>query len=173
MVEPPSAAPTVLLLDVDDEILERLLAAAIADADLREVMPPVAGPPGWTQARLDAFRAFHRARRALAGPLGEITFAVSADGQVVGSGRLKRTGPPETLETGLWLTRSSRGRGIGTAALQCLLDQARRASATAVTAETTAANAAAVAVLRHTGSALTIDADSGQVHAEIPLSSPS
>jgi hypothetical protein len=104
-----SEKPVVCLLSVDDDALERLLATAVTDADPAEVMPPVAGPAGWTAQRQDAFRAFHRARRGgLAGALHESTFAVAADGLIVGSARLELK-EPGTLEAGLWLARSARG----------------------------------------------------------------
>jgi RimJ/RimL family protein N-acetyltransferase len=130
-------------------------------------MPPVAGPAGWTAQREDAFRAFHRARRAgLTGGHHESTFAVAADGEIVGSARLELK-EPGTLEAGLWLARSARGRGIGTAVLRALLEEAAKAGAVTVVAETTAGNTAAVGVLRHSGGMFSVDNGSDHVHAEI------
>lgn len=162
--------PTVRLQPVDDDVLEDLLAAAVADADPEEAMPPVAGPPGWTVARREAFRAFHRDRRdGLAGPLQEATFAVVTDGEVAGSARLQRREGPATLEAGLWLARSARGRGIGTAVLRALLDEAAASGAHTVIAETTESNAAALGSLRGIGARLTVDGASGHVYARLPV----
>lgn len=164
--------PVVCLLSVDDDVLERLLATAVADADPAEVMPPVAGPAGWTVQRRDAFRAFHRARRGgLVGAFHESAFAVAADGRIAGSARLELK-EPGTLEAGLWLARSARGRGIGPVVLQALLDEAAKTGAATVVAETTTANTAAVGVLRRSGGMLSADKGSGHVHAEIRLMQP-
>ncbi|MGI5401085.1 GNAT family N-acetyltransferase [Streptomyces sp. CA-135486] len=161
---------TVELRHVDEEMLEGLLAVAVNDAAPDEVMPPVTGPPGWTTARQDAFRAWHRARRpGLAGPLHECTFAILIDGKIVGSARLARRDSQEVLETGMWLARSVRGRGIGTAALHAVLNAAARADARLVVAETTATNLAAIAALRRNEARLTTDRRTGHVHARLPL----
>ena len=91
-----SDKPDVHLLPVDDDVLERLLAAAVADADPGEVMPPVAGPAGWTDQRRDAFRSFHRDRRdGLAGSLSETTIANTA-----ARGALRHSGASISTETG-------------------------------------------------------------------------
>ncbi|MEU4495677.1 GNAT family N-acetyltransferase [Streptomyces sp. NPDC023998] len=161
---------TVELRHVDEEMLEGLLAVAVNDAAPDEVMPPVTGPPGWTTTRQDAFRAWHRARRpGLAGPLHECTFAILADGKIVGSARLACRDSQEVLETGMWLARSARGRGIGTAALDAILNEAARADARFVVAETTATNLAAIAALRRNDARLTTDQHTGHVHAHLPL----
>jgi RimJ/RimL family protein N-acetyltransferase len=164
--------PIACLLSINDDVLERLLATAVTDADPAEVMAPVAGPAGWTAQRQDAFRAFHRARRGgLTGALHESTFAVAADGRIVGSARLELK-EPGTLEAGLWLARSARGRGIGTAVLQALLEEAARAGAATVAAETTMTNTAAVNILRHSDGMFSADKGSGHVHAEIRVMQP-
>jgi RimJ/RimL family protein N-acetyltransferase len=164
-----SENPIVSLLPVDDDVLERLLATAVADADPAEVMPPVAGPAGWTVQRQDAFRAFHRARRdGPAGALHERTFAVAAKGQIVGSARLELR-EPGVLEAGLWLARSARGHGIGTAVMPLLLAEASNAGAVSVIAETMIANTAARAVLGRSGGQISMDEIHGHVHAEIHL----
>jgi RimJ/RimL family protein N-acetyltransferase len=67
----------------------------------------------------------------------------------------------------MWLGRSVRGRGIGVRALRLLLDEAARTGARRVVAETTAANAAAIKVLRRCSAVLVFDGS--QVHAEIPV----
>lgn len=38
----------VTLRRLDEDLLQELLDVAVVEADLYEVMPPVAGPPGWT-----------------------------------------------------------------------------------------------------------------------------
>ncbi|WP_254665891.1 GNAT family N-acetyltransferase [Streptomyces sp. WMMB 322] len=156
------------LQQVDEERLEALLAVAVDDAAPEEVMPPVAGPPGWTPERQEAFRTWHRVRRpGLAGPLQESTFAITHDRKIVGSARLAVRDGHEVLETGMWLARSQRGRGIGTAALRMLLHEAARTSARAVVADTTIQNTAAVAALRRNGATLITSHDTADVHAEL------
>jgi len=133
-------------------------------------MPPVAGAPGWTAARLEAFRAFHRARRAgLDGPHGEVTLAVVADDAVVGSARLARKPHLDeaSLETGMWLAETARGRGLGTATLKALLEEAGRYLATSVVAETTSCNRAALGVLRSCGAVLEASEMGGRIRANL------
>ncbi|MFE7314313.1 GNAT family N-acetyltransferase [Streptomyces sp. NPDC057555] len=169
----------VALQQVDDECLEELLAVAVDDAAPEEVMPPVAGSPGWTLERQDAFRAWHRARRpGLAGPIRESTFAITYGGKVVGSARLALRESLGVLETGMWLARSQRGRGIGTVTLRLLLQEAARTGARAVVAETKTHNTAALAALRRNGATLITSQDGTEVHAELlpkdtPPTSPS
>ncbi|MEB3958778.1 GNAT family N-acetyltransferase [Streptomyces kunmingensis] len=165
----------VQLRQVDEEGLEELLAVAVEDAEPEEVMPPVTGPPGWTLARQEAFRNWHRARRdGLVGPLHESTFAVTYDGKTVGSARLALRGTHGVLETGMWLARSWRGQGVGTAALRLLLQEAAGAGARSVVADTEVHNAAALASLRRNGATLSASQDTGAVHAEFVLpASPS
>ncbi|MDH6143722.1 RimJ/RimL family protein N-acetyltransferase [Kitasatospora sp. GP30] len=165
-------AGQVELQAMDEQVLAGLLAVAVADAAPEEVMPPVAGPPGWTQTRQEAFRAWHRAHRpGLAGPLGEVTFAVVDDGSIVGSARLARRDPstPGVLETGLWLARSRRGRGTGTAALRLIRAEAARLGADHVVADTRSHNAAALGALRRNGAALSPAPDGDQVEARLPV----
>ena len=100
----------------------------------------------WTAERIDWLRRFHRDRRgASTGPLGEATWAVSLDGTVVGSVRLERTAEPEVLETGIGLTRSVRGRGVGRLAVAAVLERAGRLGAREVCADTSPHNAPALA----------------------------
>ncbi|WP_461035084.1 GNAT family N-acetyltransferase [Streptomyces mayteni] len=160
----------VALRPMDEENLAALLATAVADAPPEDVMPPVAGPAGWTADRREAFLAWHRARLAgLDGPAGEAAYAVADGGLVVGSVRLARAGGPDVLETGIWLGRSRRGRGIGTAALRLLCAEARRAGGRLLVADTTADNGAAVAILRRLGATLCRHPDGVAVHATLPL----
>ncbi|MFB6549943.1 GNAT family N-acetyltransferase [Streptomyces sp. NPDC056405] len=163
----------VELRQVDEVTLEGLLAVAVEDAEPEEVMPPAAGPPGWTALRREAFRAWHRARRpGLAGPLRESTFAIVHEGETVGSARLAVRGSREVLETGMWLARSQRGRGIGSAALRVLLGEAARAGAQTVVADTTVHNAAALAALRGNGATLAPGEGTADVHAELRPGTP-
>ncbi|MDT0319512.1 GNAT family N-acetyltransferase [Streptomyces millisiae] len=161
----------VALRVVDEETLGGLLAAAVADAAPEDVMPPVAGPPGWTSDRREAFLAWHRARgrAGLDGPAREATYAVVHDGAIVGSVRLARAGAPGELETGIWLGRSHRGRGIGTVALRLLRVEARRVGGRVLVADTTADNAPAVAALRRLGATLSRRPDGVAVSARLPL----
>lgn len=163
----------VELREVDEGNLEALLAVAVDDAAPEEVMPPVAGPPGWTPERQEAFRTWHRARRpGLDGPLREATFAIICEGRIVGSARLAVRDGRAVLETGMWLARSRRSCGIGTAALRMLLDEAAAAGARAVVADTTSDNAAALAALRHHGAALVGSRHTADVHAELRTTRP-
>ncbi|MEU6659967.1 GNAT family protein [Streptomyces sp. NPDC046821] len=160
---------SVELRNVDEGNLERLLVVAVADADPEEVMPPVAGPPGWTTGRQEAFRAWHRARRpGLDGPLGERTFAIVCEGEIVGSARLAARATGQVLETGMWLARSHRGQGLGTATLRQLLDAAAETGAHSVVADTKTHNAAALSALRRNGATLRPgEGSSDDVHAEL------
>jgi RimJ/RimL family protein N-acetyltransferase len=156
----------VVLTPLDDALTERLLAVAVAGATPDEVMPPVDGPPGWTPARQEFFRAFHRERHpGLAGPLHTVMFAVHADGRLVGMIRL--TLERDDAETGMWLARSARGQGLATQALQALLGEARRAGARTVKADTTPGNRAAQATLTRCGAAL--DHQGEKVYARLEL----
>ncbi|WP_406859044.1 GNAT family N-acetyltransferase [Streptomyces sp. HUAS MG47] len=168
-------AQVVDLRRVNQDSLEDLLAVAVADAAPDEVMPPVAGPPGWTAGRQEAFRDWHRARYGgLAGPLRESTFTIRYDGAVVGSARLALRDGDDVLETGMWLGRSHRGRGIGTAALRLLLAEAARAGARAVVADTKTHNTAALGALRRNGATLIAGHGTAEIHAELspPSSAP-
>jgi RimJ/RimL family protein N-acetyltransferase len=158
--------PVVVLTPLDDALTERLLAVAVAGAAPEEVMPPVDGPPGWTPARQEFFRAFHRERQpGLAGPPHTVMFAVHADDRLVGMIRL--TLETDEAETGMWLARSARGRGLAAPALRALLDEARRAGARTVRADTTPGNRAALATLSRCGAAL--DHREDKVYARLEL----
>ncbi|MEV4755633.1 GNAT family N-acetyltransferase [Micromonospora sp. NPDC049559] len=158
----------VRLTPMDEQVLEPLLSVAVAEAEPGEVMPPVEAPAGWSQARRDAFREFYRASFAgLDGPTRTLMYAILADEDVVGMIRMSRRDEPGMVETGMWLGQSARGQGIGLAALRELLVEAERNGVSVVVAETTAANAAALGVLRKCGAVL--HHDDGAVHAEIRL----
>jgi RimJ/RimL family protein N-acetyltransferase len=131
-------------------------------------MPPVTAPAGWSHARLKAFREFYQSNYGgLDGPTRTQMYAVVCDGDVVGMIRMARRDEPNTMEVGMWLGRSSRGKGIGGAALRLLLVEAANAGTRRVIAETTSQNTAALAALRRCGAELH-DQGTG-VHAEIEL----
>lgn len=141
---------TVRLVTVDDDVLERLVAAARAEADPDDVTPPLG--TGWGPVRERWLRDFHTDRRdGLAGPLAEATWAVLLGNAVVGGVRLRVTDDPRVLETGIWLTRPVRGRGVGTSALALVVEQARDVGAHLLTADTTATNLAMTTVLSRLG----------------------
>lgn len=108
------------LVPVDEEVLEDLLALAVAEARPGEVMPPASGESDterratWTDLRKGAFREYHRRCRVnLRSPVPEVTWAVKARGRVVGAARLAQVdGDPDAREVGLWLGESYRGQGI-------------------------------------------------------------
>lgn len=158
--------PAVTLVDVDELTLDRLVNAAITDAAANEVTPPVTTGDEWSPARIAWLKDFHRNRRnGLSGPVGEATWAILASDQVVGSVRLKRTAVPEILETGIWLTRRTRGHGVGRLVMAGVLQTAATLSAQGVRAETTTGNRAALRVLRSLGFDLVASKDSASVAA--------
>lgn len=227
----PSAepVPAVALLDVSEDVLEQLLELALRDADADEVTPPLGTTAGWTTDRISWFREFHRAAAAgLDGPAGQKTWAISCDGQMAGSVRLRRmdtepaaagegwagagaeavgaagagaggagpgggagavagrggyAGPSDgaeagagggrALETGIWLARSFRGRGVGREALRLVKARAASTGAAVLVAETTAGNVGALALLKYAGAELVTGAASQTqtvpVIAKIPL----
>jgi len=115
----------VRLTRVDERLLTPLLSVAVAETKPDEVMPPVEAPPGWSQPRRDAFCEFYRSHyRGLNGPTRTLTYGILCNSDVVGMIRMARSDGPDTLETGMWLGRSARGRGIGGRALRLLLDEA-------------------------------------------------
>jgi len=199
----PSAepVPAVALLDVSEDVLEQLLELALRDADADEVTPPLGTTAGWNTDRISWFREFHRAAAAgLDGPAGQKTWAIRCDGQLAGSIRLKRmdaepaeagdgtaggggagsgggTGAGDggggALETGIWLARSFRGRGVGREALRLVKARAASTGAAVLVAETTAGNVGALALLKYAGAELVTGAASQTqtvpVIAKIPL----
>ena len=223
----PSAepVPAVELLDVSEAVLEQLLELALRDADADEVTPPLGETAAWNTDRISWFREFHHAAAAgLDGPAQQKSWAISCDGQLAGSVRLKRIGPapgsvvgtvepldagtgaggtrgggtggaietgiqpaaslddaPQTdslvaggaLETGIWLGRSFRGRGVGREALRLVKALAASAGASHLVAETTAGNVGAIALLKSAGAELVTGAASATatvpVKGTIPL----
>ncbi len=159
----------IALAAVDDVVLERLVVAATSDAAAGDVTPPLTPGDVWTPERMAWLRAFHLDRRAgLDSEAGEATWAVLADGRVVGGARLARVAQDDVLDVGLWLTRRARGTGVGRSALAALLEHATALGAVAVCAQTTASNAAALAVLRQHGFACSSLPD-GAVRAQVSL----
>lgn len=152
----------VTLRLVDETELARLLEVAVADAVPGEVMPPVAGPPGWTEERRAAFYAHYGAEKARA-------YAFEVNDRIVGAGRLAPADSPGSMEAGVWLARSARGRGYGTQMLHLMTEEARALGATAIIAETTTANLAATGALRNIGAKLWEDPESGSVHATLRI----
>lgn len=147
-----SETARVQLVDVDEPTLDALVAAAVGDAAPDEVTPPFDDGGTWSEQRVTWLRELHRSRQdGIDGPYREATWAVLSGGEVVGQIRLKRTGDAGVMETGAWLTRSARGRGIGVAALQAAIDRAVAFGASAVYAETTIGNVRAQGVLRRLG----------------------
>lgn len=163
-------AGAVRLEPVDERNLEPLLSVAAAEAEPDDVMPPVDAPAGWSLARREAFRDFHRASfGGLDGPTRTQMYAILAAGEVVGMVRMTRCDEPGTVETGMWLGRSARGQGLGAVALRELLSAAAAAGMQTVVAETTPDNAGALSVLRKCGAKL--HEDGVKVRAEMCLDS--
>ena len=129
-------------------------------------MPPLEGPPGWTQERQRFFLEFFA-------PMVEseetVVFAVMAGEDLAGFMRLRRM--PDTdgavAETGMWLGRSHRGKGIGAAAFDALLAEAARRGYSRVMADTTPQNVAALGVLRRGRARLR--EEGGKIYAEIAI----
>lgn len=155
---------------LDESLLADLLELAVGSAEPEEVMPPVAGPPGWTDIRRQAFVDFHRARfGGFAGPEATVMYGILTDGGIAGMIRLAKTSVPDEYETGMWLGRRYRGKGLAAAALRAVLAQARALGGAAVIAETTPENAAALGTLRSCGAELRDDRASGKVTARFSL----
>lgn len=146
----------------DEAGLRRLLEVAVAQTDPDEAMPPMPGHPAWTPQRREAFLAFF-------GPMLDspdtVIYAVIAGETMVGFTRLKKTDRPGTAETGMWLGRTHRGRGIGAAVLRELLREAASRGLNRIVADTTVGNLAAQGVLRH-AKARMVEED-GKIYAEI------
>ncbi len=160
----------VALRPVDENLLERMVQAALADASADEVTPPLTPGGGWSPERVAWMRALHRGCRAgLDGPAGQATWAVVADGSVVGAVRLKRSDEAGVLETGIWLTRGVRGRDVGRRALVAVLELAGAAGAAVVCADTAVDNPAALSLLRRLGFACGPPSSGGRVPARRAL----
>jgi RimJ/RimL family protein N-acetyltransferase len=139
---------------MDESLLGPVAALAVAEAIPQEVMPVPAGTEGWTPDLARRFVEHHRERLAgWDGPNGERCSVVMETGQPVGVARLA-VHDANTLEAGLWLARSARSRGVGTAVFSALRAEAARSGAT-LRCGTTADNRGAVTLLRRAGARLT------------------
>ena len=97
---------TVTLRLIDEELLPRVLEAAVAGVDPADAMPAVPGPPGWTPERRAAFGDFHR---SIAGK----SYAVMTGGEIIGATRLTPAEAPGAAEIGIWLSREARAMTSG------------------------------------------------------------
>lgn len=158
----------VSLVDVGEDVLERLLALAVRDADADDVTPRVGNGTGWNPERISWFREYHRRAVGLDGPARQKSWAIRCAGGLAGSIRLRWTGPG-TVETGLWLARGCRGMGIGRESLRQVTVQAAAAGAAALVADTTAGNSAALALLRAAGAELDFAASDSPGSAAVPV----
>lgn len=161
--------PDVTLRQLDEDLLQDLLEAAVADADPHEVMPPVAGPAGWTAERRTAFSRFHRSRSLSADPV-EVTYAIVVGDAVVGAARLCPVqGAEHTVEAGVWIGRSHRGSGVGGQVLHHLLALARAGGFDSLFVSTTPDNTASQRLLTALGADLVREGDA--VTAQVDLHS--
>ena len=134
------------LVPVNEDVLEDLLALAVAEAQPGEVMPPASGESAteprttWTDLRKGAFREYHRRCRVNPhSPVPEVTWAVTARGRIVGAARLAEVdGDSEAREVGLWLGESYRGQGISGEVGYWALAAAQTMDARRLVARTTA-----------------------------------
>ena len=161
---------SVSLMAVNEAVLAELVAVAKNSATASEVTPALTPGDDWSPQRVAWLERFHRERReGLDGPQGEATWAVVIDSQVVGSVRLTVLLPKlHVVETGIWLARSARGRGIGRQAVAAALEHAATAGAQEVRAETTPANQAAQGLLRSLGFDL-VASDDDRVRGRLAL----
>jgi RimJ/RimL family protein N-acetyltransferase len=162
----------VQLNELSDEMLSRLVRHALLDSDIHEVMPAGPGPATWTPERVDEFVLFHHSRRGgLDGPAGEVSWAILVDSRAAGVVRLQRVASG-SLEVGMWLTRSTRGRGIGGQVLTSMVSRAATLGANRLVAVTTSTNQAALSALAHIGARMYAPTADGRVRAEIDLIKP-
>src|SRR4051794_39919770 len=129
-------------------------------------MPPVDDRPGWTPARRDAFRAFHRGRSLDPATAVERTWVIDVNGTAAGAARLERSG--DAVEAGVWLSRAVRGRGIGRVVAALLLAGAPTCGAARVLPPAPARHPAARGPPAGLGATLTTAGD--EVTAELRLS---
>lgn len=164
-----ASIPNVQLGNLDDDALEQLVLGAVPDTAIQEVMPLTPGPATWTPQRLREFASFHHGRRGgLDGPVGEVSFAILVDEMVSGIVRLQRAAP-DSLEVGMWLTRSARGRGIGGQVLALVAHKAAELGARRLVADTTTSNRAALGALSRIGADIHAPSLDGRVGAEVDL----
>ncbi|MFI6300093.1 GNAT family N-acetyltransferase [Nonomuraea sp. NPDC050790] len=158
----------ITLHQLDEALLQQLLEAAISDADPLEVMPAIEGPKGWTVQRQLAFLRFHQTRSLSDRPV-ETTYAIREEGNVIGAARLAPiTGTVASVEAGIWLGRSYRSMGRGSAVFGQLVEVARDLGARRMFASTTASNAPMRRLLTALGAAVSVE--DGEVSAWLDLS---
>ena len=169
----------VELVGVDEPLLAELVAVAVGNAAAAEVTPPLTPGDAWSPERVEWLRTYHRERRGglAVGPHREATWAVVVDGAVAGAVRLRHTGLPGGggdggAETGMWLARSARGRGIGARALAAVVGTARSLGYAELRAETSSGNRPALAVLTAAGFVLDPPDEAGVVVARLALTAP-
>src|SRR5690606_41427941 len=132
------------LRPLDESLLSDLLELAVSSATPEEVMPPVSGPPGWTESRRRAFVEFHRARfNGFAGPEATVMYGILTNDGIAGIVRLAQTSVPGEYETGMWLGRRYRGQGLSSSAVPALPAPAQEHLAPPDVADPTAAHPAA------------------------------
>jgi RimJ/RimL family protein N-acetyltransferase len=143
------------LRQLDSAGLRELLAMAVEETEPDETMPPMVGAPGWTPMRQAAFLGFFEPMLAgLTGPKRTIIYGIMIDRLTAGFIRLSLTDQAGVGETGIWLGRTWRGLGAGSAALGLLVQEAKRAGLHTLIADTTPGNAAAIGALRKLGATL-------------------
>lgn len=144
----------VRLSPLTEAAVPALSDVAVADAAPSEVMPPVDGPgEEWTPARAAAFGDFLRSR--LAEP-GRVSYLITVDDAPAGVIRLDLL-PDGTRETGYWIARSHRRKGVATRAVGLVLPEAKALGAALVVAETTLDNPGSRAALERNGAEFTVD----------------
>jgi RimJ/RimL family protein N-acetyltransferase len=148
---------TLTLRPIDEALRERLLDVAVAQAEPGEVLPETPGASGWTQECRAAFREHHR----------RTARAILLDEELIGAVRFVPAQAPGAVQAAIWLARTVRGKGYGTEAGRLAIDDARANGVTALIAETTTANTAAVGVLRDLGAKLWEDPETGAIHATL------
>jgi RimJ/RimL family protein N-acetyltransferase len=144
----------IQILRLDQAKLRDLLEVAVADAAPEEVMPPLLPyAQGWSADMRQSFLDFFE-------PMLGTIYGITADGELAGFIRLSPLPSRDGVaETGMWLGRSWRGRGIGPAALGELMKEASQNGFRKVVADTTPENLAAVGTLRKNGATLKIYAE--------------
>jgi RimJ/RimL family protein N-acetyltransferase len=157
----------IQLLRLDQHSLRELLAVAIDETDPDETMPPMVGAPGWTPMRQAAFIGFFEPMLAgFQGPKRTVIYGIKIDGLMAGFIRMKLTDRPGVVEAGMWIGRTWRGLGAGTAALAELLNEAVRNQMHTVIADTTPDNRAALGALRKLGATIH---EGDKIYAEISI----
>lgn len=140
---------------------------AVEETEPDETMPPMVGAPGWTPMRQAAFLGFFEPMLAgFQGPKQTVIYGIRIDGLIAGFIRMSLTDRPGVVETGMWLGRTWRGLGAGTAALAELIREAARQGMQAVVAETTPENKAALGALRKLGATIH---EGDKIYAQISI----